>query len=335
MAEHFAIGDVRVAPGEVGRGALWEVWLPDSTRVPLPLMVINGRHDGPTLWLSAAMHGPEISGVEVIRRLMREMIDPAMLRGRVVAAPILNPLAYQAHVMNTPQDGYNLNRVFPGGPMLLSQRLAQAIFERGVMHCDYVIDFHANPNPALMFSIVKQAEGRVGEESAMMAGAFGLTTIHLVLSNEPHRTGTMTDAAMRAGKPALTLELVSWRRIEEPAIQAGVRGTLNVMKRLGMLTGEPEAQPADSVRVLPGELTRTEITAEKGGMVLTLKDVGDPVVREEPVARLIDPYGDEVDVLRSPVDGWLLAYPFLNNQCAATGEIVAFLAFPLRDGVPT
>lgn len=328
MPAPFEIGDIRVAPGEVGRGTLWEMWLPDSTRVPVPLMVVNGRQDGPTLWLSAAMHGPEISGIEVIRRVVRERLDPATLRGRVVAAPVLNPLAYQSHVMNTPQDGYNLNRVFPGGPTLLSQRLAQAIFERGVMRCDYVLDFHANPNPALMFSIVKHAEGRVGEESAGLGEAFGLTTINMVLSNEPHRTGTMTDSAMRAGKPALTLELISWRRIEEPAIAAGVRGTLNVMKRIGMLDGEEE--PQRDIQVLPGRLTRTEITAEKGGVALTLKEIGDPVKRGEPVLRLMNPYGDDVDVMRSPVDGWLIAYPFINSQCLATGDIAAFFAFPLE-----
>ena len=324
----FEIGNVRVAPGEVGRGVLWEHWLPDSTRVPIPLMVVNGAHDGPTLWLSAAMHGPEISGIEVIRRLVREVLDPKTLRGRVVAAPILNPLAYQAHVMNTPPDGYNLNRVFPGGPTLLSQRLAQAIFERGVKRCDYILDFHANPQPALMFSIVKHAEGRVGAESAALGQAFGLTVINMVLSNEPHRTGTMTDAAMRLGKPSLTLELVAWRRLEEPALRAGVRGTLNVMKHLSMLDGKPEPQ-ADDVLVLPGRLTRTELTAEKGGLALTLKQIGDPVKQGEPVMRLVDPYGDEVDVLRSPVDGWLMAYPFINSQCLATGDIAAFFAFPL------
>ncbi len=329
MAAAFEIGDIRVAPGEVGRGTLWEIWLPDSTRVPVPLMVVNGAQDGPTLWLSAAMHGPEISGIEVIRRLVRETLDPARLRGRVVAAPVLNPLAYQAHVMNTPQDGYNLNRVFPGGPMLLSQRLAAAILERGVLRCDYVLDFHANPHPAMMFSIVKCAEGRVGEESAALGEAFGLTVITMKLSNEPHRTGTMTDAAMRAGKPALTLELVSWRRLEEPAIRAGVRGTLNVMKRLGMLDGAIEPQGDDVLR-LPGRLTRTEVTSERGGIALPLKGVGDRLARGEPIMRLVDPYGDEVDTLRSPVDGWLMAYPFINSQCLATGDIVAFIAFPME-----
>jgi predicted deacylase len=102
------------------------------------------------------MHGTEMTGTEVIRRLLREVLTPAELRANIVAVPILSPLAYQAQLMNTPQDGYNLNRVFPGKPkMFLSHRLAHLIFHGLLRPCDCVIDPNANSSPAVQFAIVK------------------------------------------------------------------------------------------------------------------------------------------------------------------------------------
>ena len=327
-ADILEIGDLRVAPGELRFGALEGIYLRDSSRVDIPITVLRGEASGPTLWIDAAMHGPEIVGVEVIRRVMREELNPSRLRGTIVAAPILNPLAYQAQEMNTPQDEVNFNRVFPGNPRgLTSQRLAARVLNEGVLKADAAINFHANALPAMPFAIVGGGDGPADRRAREMAEAFGLTTIRMRVSNEPHRTGTISAAAAVAGTPVLVIELIPWRRLDEPGVSVGVRGTLNVLRHLGMLDGELE--PQAGIPIIPGSLTRTEVTVDKGGLAYPLKQPGDAVQAGEMILVLRNPYGDIVEEVRSPVDGWVLAFPFRLNQAAVTGDYVAFIAYRL------
>lgn len=320
------IPGLHLEPGTIQKAAVPCAYLPDTSVVSIPIFVMTGKSDGPVLWVSAAMHGPEITGTEVIRRLMREILNPAELRGAVVAVPILNPLAYQVHQMNTPQDGYNLNRVFPGDPkMLLSHRLAYLIYHKLVKHCDYVIDLHSNPPPAMQFTIVKEvADAELTARCRAMANAFGITTIEMLYEHEKHRTGTMAECALADGKPCLVPELIYWRRIEEISVQTGVRGVLNIMKSLGMIEGELEKQ--SGVLLIEGRLTRIELTANKGGLVTILKTAGERVKAGQKIGMVRDPWGDVVEDIIAPKDGWILAWPLLGNQAVATGDFLTFIA---------
>ncbi|MDQ7843793.1 MAG: succinylglutamate desuccinylase/aspartoacylase family protein [Armatimonadota bacterium] len=320
------IAGISVPPGrrELGRVACGE--LPDGTVIYQPLILVNGAEPGPVLWLGAGLHGTEVPGMEVIRRVTREAVDPRRLRGAIVAAPLLNPFSYHQHQMLTPQDGYNLNRVFPGDTtMLLSHRLAAQI-ARLAEPCDACIDFHANPTPAMQFSIVKHSgDEALWERSLALARAFGITTIQMIPTHERHRTGTFTDYVQERGKPCLVLELIAWRRMDPRSIETGVRGTLNVLRHLGMLEGEIE--PQDGVPIIDGPLSRIELTANRGGLVHPLKEAGEAVREGEPIALIRDLWGDVVEEVRSPRTGWLLAWPLLGNQAAATGDILVFIAF--------
>lgn len=328
---NFTIGDVVAEAGTVARGKLGSVYLSDGTAVDIPLMIVNGAEDGPVLWVSAAMHGQELSGIAVVWDIVKQHLDPQTLRGTVVAPPLLNPLSFNGGTYFTPQDGYNINRVFPGdADGLLTARMAHLVLEEGVKKVDYLIDFHANPEPAMYFSIVKESEDQaVWETSRGMADAFGITTIEMILKYEAHRTGTMTDAALQLGKPSLVIELIPWRRISPEAVQVGVRGVLNVMKHLDMIDGETE--PQSDVLVLDRRLTRTEVTASRGGLVREYKAPGDPVSEGEVVGHVVDTFGDPVEEIVSPVDGWLMAFPLLGNQAAGTGDILAFFAFEKQE----
>lgn len=322
-------GDVSVKPGESARGQLGTVYLAEGTAVNIPLMVVRGEQDGPVLWLGAAMHGQEISGIPVIWEVIKEHLDPKTLRGTVVGAPLLNPLSFNGGTYFTPQDGYNINRVFPGDPNgLLTHRMANFIYEEGVKKCDYLIDFHCNVSSAMHFSIVKGTDNvDAWKRSQAMAKAFGITTIEMILKHEAHRTGTMGQEAGALGKAIITIELVPWRLIDQQAVRVGVRGTLNVMKSLGMIDGEIEAQ--DEIKVLPNNLSRTELNATRGGLVKEFAGVGDKIKKGELLGQIVDVYGDPVEDIISSVDGWLLAWPMMNNQAAGTGDHVAFLAFEI------
>jgi predicted deacylase len=297
----------------------------DSSFVETPLIVVNGAEPGPILWIDSTMHGTEILGFEIIRRLVREEINPATLKGALITAPIVNPLAYYDQVMNTLQDENNMNRVFPGNAGgLITQRLAHQMFQDGVLKADYAITFHASPKPAVEFSIVSEDDDPISVRSQEMADAFGVTTLWLKFKNEPRRNGTLPSAAGARGKPVLLVELVGWREFDPVSIEIGLRGTMNIMRRLGMIEGEIE--PQSSAVIIPGPLTRHDVVANKGGFAYPTKKAGEAVAAGEPILLLRNPYGDIVEEIASPADGWLLAYHLRNNYAAMTGDMVAFVA---------
>ncbi|MGZ9190347.1 MAG: succinylglutamate desuccinylase/aspartoacylase family protein [Nitrospira sp.] len=293
------------------------------------MIVVNGAHAGPRLWLSALIHGPEATGAEVIRRVLRETIDPMVLQGSIICAPIANPLAFQDSTYDTPYDGYNLNRVFPGNPNgSITHRMAAVLYEQ-VKRCDFIMDLHANAVPALQFCIVAHApDPKVVERSFEIARAFGLTTRLMKVSEEAQwassRSGTLLEVAARDGIPGCIAELLYWYRIDPGSVEVGTRGVLNIMKALGMIAGQIEKQ---DVLVIDGELAGAEQTCKEGGLVFFSKNVGDPVTQGETIAIVRDPYGDLLEEVKAPVTGWVTAYPLRRNQAATSGDTVAFFVY--------
>ncbi len=311
----LTFGDITVSPGETKRGRLGSIYLFDGTRVDLPLMAVRGKKDGPVFWMSAAMHGQELSGIAAIWEIMKQRIDPEELRGTIVAAPLLNPLSFGGGTYFTPQDGYNFNRVFPGSPKGgLTDRMVNFVVEEGIKKADYLLDFHSNPDPAICFSILLgPTDKEPGRTSQAMADAFGVTTIEVTPKlEEGIRSGTMSETALQYGKPMIVVELIPWWRITPLAVQVGVRGALNVLKTLGMIDGEIEQQ--EGIPVIPGHLTRTELLSDRGGLVTMYKQPAEPVKKGELIGHVVDNFGDPVEDLISPVDGWMMAYPLMFSE---------------------
>ena len=105
MPEDLKVANVSTRPGEMVFGQFTVGRTSWSQEVNIPLMVVNGAHEGPRLWLSAVIHGPEATGTEVVRRVLREHVDPSTLHGSIICVPIANPLAFQDSTYQTPYDG--------------------------------------------------------------------------------------------------------------------------------------------------------------------------------------------------------------------------------------
>jgi predicted deacylase len=329
----FTVGTARCPRGERAFGHVVAAYLEDASEVRLPVILVHGAREGPTLYLGAAMHGIEIAGAEVIRRLTRQLIDPRDLRGRIVAVPIQNPLAMREHSMLTPKDGQNINRLFPGGPAdTITGRLAEVLFRDVVLRADYVIDIHSNTPPTLCWVTLHTHDGDpVGDKAAELAEVFGITIIQpgpgATWGQVGQERGMLCDKAGEQGKPSFILELTAFT-FEEAAIRTGVRGLLNVMRHLGMIEGTVE--PQTDVPVIRERLAKVRpLRATRGGFVHHLAQVGDRVAAGQPVAAIVDPWGDEVERVVSPVDGYVVTYPrMLGNQAAATGDLVVMVAPP-------
>lgn len=331
MKSTFEVGNISAKPGTVSCGYLPFGYLNDSSSVEIPIILVNGSEPGPTLWIGSTMHGIEIGGIEVIRKITREIVDPSQFKGQIIAWPILNPYAFRDAMTNTPQDLANINRVFPGGSkQLVSHRLAHLIMKYMPL-ADYVIDFHSNVEPSLVHTIVKPAPDiGVRARSLDMANAFGATVVFVeqVIENTPSdgvpKSGsTFTECTIAAGKPTITVELSNSRRLDPDSIEAGICGVQNVMHLLGMVEKGSGAQ--DRIRCLPGIYARTVMTADVGGLVTFVKLPGERIVQGEVILQVRNPIGDLIQEIKSPIDGYPLAYPLQGNQAVGTGDYLAFL----------
>ena len=224
---------------------------------------IDGAASGPTLGVSALIHGDEVTGPEVIRRL-RDVIDPARLRGRVRLVPVANPLAFQTLTRGTPLavEIGNLNRVFPADPSLdLPARLAHALQTQFLDQVTHLVDLHAGGT----FPIVDYS---ISLRDLDLALAFGQRVIRQVEGY----AGTMGALAAAQGKPVVIAEIGGGYALDGHYIEMGVRGVLNVMRHLKMIDGRlelPDRQTVirDTATLRPGHggLMHSELGADAMG----------------------------------------------------------------------
>lgn len=325
MRDVFEVGTARAGRGTLATGYIESAYRRDGSRVQIPLIVVHGASPGPVLWVGSTVHGDEIPGCEVIRRVARERLDPRTLRGTVIAAPVQHPVAYETSTRLTLHDGVNINRVFPGNRGgTLTERIAYDLFHQGVAAADVVLDIHSNAIGAVTFNIVRVGgSGSAWDAQWDLAEAFGIT-VAVGRLGQTGLSGMLQDAALDAGKPALTIELSGGYVWEEPSVRAGVTGVLNVMRHLKMVDGAIE--PQTEVPVIGGRLTnRHYVNCDRGGLVRPLLPLGAAVKRDEPVAVLYDVFGNDVETIRSPIDGWVITYPVTGNRTAASGDSIAFV----------
>lgn len=200
------------------------------TRTPMtmPVHVRRGRRAGPSLFVCAAVHGDELNGVEIIRRLMKRRAL-SRIRGTIIAVPFVNVYGVIDRSRYLP-DRRDLNRSFPGsGRGSLAARLADLFMNEIVAHCTHGIDLHTG---ALHRGNLPQVRGNLDDEETLrLAGLFGVP----VLINADLRDGSLREAAAARGIPMLLYEAGEALRFDEVSIRAGVQGILNVMRGLDML----------------------------------------------------------------------------------------------------
>ncbi|MHA6347609.1 succinylglutamate desuccinylase/aspartoacylase family protein [Roseivivax sp. CAU 1761] len=318
MSQPFLLGGTEIAAGTQATIDMPVSVLSDHTPVTLSARVVHGRRPGPVMFVSAAVHGDEVIGVEIVRRLLRA--TPLLrLSGTLIAVPIVNAFGFLNQSRYLP-DRRDLNRVFPGSAQgSLAGRIADLFLTEVVARSDLGIDLHS---AAVGRSNLPQIRLTPGNARLRDLGArFGapVTLISRI------RDGSLREAAEAGGVDVLLYEAGEGLRFDEFAVRAGVAGILRVMQGVGMLgaRGVPRA------RGTPVFCERSGWTrAPSGGLLRTLKACGDYVTEGEVLGLVADPFGDVEAEVRATETGIVVGRT--NLPVVHEGDALFHIAVPAR-----
>jgi predicted deacylase len=289
-----------------------------GSAIPTPVLVAEGMAPGQTLCLSAAVHGDELNGIEIVRRVMYSL-NPEKLTGRVIGVPIVNLQGFERHSRYLP-DRRDLNRFFPGNPRGSSaSRIAYSFFRQIVKHCDALVDLHTG---SFHRTNLPQLRANLLDESVLeMTEGFG----GLVILHSTGGMGTLRAAAVRAGVPAVTLEAGEPLRVDDKAVDHSVKALYSLLDDMGMYKrrsfwGTPEPTYYGSMWV----------RADKGGMLLGDVKLGKRVKQGDVLGTVTDPITNVKQEILAPQPGRVIGMAL--NQFVMPGYAAFHLGVEAPDG---
>ena len=305
IAEPLTLLGSNIAAGTTQRLSWIATELFEGVSVSTPVFVVNGGQPGPTLCLTAAIHGDELNGIEIVRRIMHD-IAPDKLSGAIIGVPIVNVQGFRRGSRYLP-DRRDLNRYFPGNPNGSSAaRIAHSFFQNVVTHCDALIDLHTG---SFERANLPQIRADLRDPDVLtLAQGFGATVI---LHSTPG-VGTLRHAATQAGIPSVTLEAGGPLELELKEVKHGVKGIETLIASLGMMHkrrfwGDPE----------PVYYRSTWIRAESGGILFSDVSLGSSVRKGDLLGTITDPMSNVSVELRAPYSGRIIGMS--RNQVVMPG----------------
>ena len=300
MRQPFLIGGTSVSAGERKLVDLPISKLSNHTPVTLPVHVMHGLQPGPTMFVSAAIHGDELNGVEIIRRVLRTL-RPGSLAGTLLSVPIVNAYGFIGRSRYLP-DRRDLNRSFPGSPHgSLAARIANLLLTEVVARSQIGIDLHTAAVHRVNLPQIR-CDFKRRPRTRDLSLAFGAP----VVLESPERSGSLRKAAREMGVDVLVYEGGEGLRFDEFAIQAGVDGIAGVMLSMGMLESPDHVearQPAPGAIVPMFANASTWVRAPEGGILRTNKRIGGSVGEGEIMGHIANPYEDADVPVISPRRG--------------------------------
>ena len=294
-----------VAPGTVKRLSWTSGLVVGGFSVPVPVTVMNGKGNGPVLCLTAAIHGDELNGIEVVRRVLDD-IDVEALNGAVIGVPIVNLQGFYRGTRYLP-DRRDLNRHFPGNAKgSAATRMAYSFFSEVVRHCSALVDLHTG---SLDRTNLPQVRANLSTPLvAKLTQSFGAT----VVLHSVGEKGSLRRAAQDAGIPAVTFEMGEPMRVQQEQVEHGAKAVETLMYALGMSSqrrfwGDPESVYFRSkwVRV------------DQGGILFSDVALGERVSEGELLGTVTDPLSNKQFRVYAPVSGRILGMAL--NQVVLPG----------------
>ena len=312
----FTYDGGRVDLGETAnvRYTISETYLGDPVRMPVTIVV--GERPGPTVFLSAATHGDELNGVEVVREVAHEW-DLTELCGTLVCLPALNVPGFIAQQRYLPVYDRDLNRSFPGDEESTgSKRMANRIFRNFVAPCDYGLDFHTSTRGRTnMIHVRADMDNR---QVARVAKAFATNVV--IPSDGPD--GTLRREATDAGVPTITVEMGEAHRFQRPLIDRALVGVRSVLAEFGLMPGESVHWPGWRT-IIDESDDKTWLRADAGGLVDMHYERGAFVEEGEPICTIGNPFKTENTVVEAPFPGLLVGV--LENPLVYPGNPLCHL----------
>jgi predicted deacylase len=288
----ITIGNVTVAPGQSAAINLPIADLYTGTSLSMPVKVVNGRRAGPVLFVAAAIHGDELNGVEIVRRLLRQKMLRS-LSGTLLAVPVVNVHGFLERSRYLP-DRRDLNRSFPGSAKgSIAARTANTFVKEIVSKANCGIDLHTG---AVNRANLPQVRANLDDEKTLeLAEVFGAP----VIINSIIRDGSLREYAAENGFPMLVYEAGEALRHDEVCIRAGLRGVKRIMRHIGML---PKAKASKAVHPVVADAT-SWVRAPESGIVSHKVALGERVVEGQRLAVISDPLGEAQEKVEAPFDG--------------------------------
>jgi predicted deacylase len=306
-----------VLPGTSERLSWSATELFEGVPVSTPVLVVNGAKPGPTLCLAAAVHGDELNGIEIVRRVIHDL-DEQNLNGAVIGIPIVNVQGFRRGSRYLP-DRRDLNRYFPGNPNgSAAARIAHSFFTQVIPHCDALIDVHTG---SLSRSNLPQirADLRNPEVVTLTQGFASMVVLH-----SPATPGMLRYAATEAGVPTVTLEAGGPLVLELNEVKRGVKGVESLLTSLGMvpklrLFGDPE----------PVYYSSSWVRSNNGGILLSNVSLGSTIRKGDLLGTITDPMNNvQIDLL-SPYSGRVIGMS--RNQVVMPGDAAFHVGIQAED----
>lgn len=298
----FTINGTKVKRGDCKQVNFQIAKLPTHTVIDLPVFVYRGKYPGPTLLLTAGVHGDEINGVETLRRMISDKsIVPDS--GTVIAVPIVNIYGFLNNNRYLP-DGRDLNRCFPGRKEgSLASRIAHILMNKICIKTDFGVDFHTG-GPNKNFPQIRcDTSEKINLD---LAKAFGAPLI----VNSRLRDGSFREAAWNRGKSILVFESGESMRMDENSIYEGIRGIRNLMNYTGMTKKSDDNRKSVLIN------KSSWIRAGYSGMFRAYKELGQEIKKNDVLASITDPFGESEYPIISKSGGYILSmrsHPIVNK----------------------
>jgi predicted deacylase len=288
------LGDL-ILPGERRRLMLLSSESFAGADIELPVLALRGPRPGPTLCLTAGVHGDELNGIEIVRQIF-EHTKPSQLSGMLIGVPVVNLHGFRRNSRYLP-DRRDLNRYFPGHPSGSSaSRIANAVFEGVLLGCNALVDLHTG---TLHRSNLPQVRADLRDPRQLdLARSFGIG----VVVHNAGAPGTLRRAAQDAGIRAITYEAGEPMRFQREEIERGVQGVRSLMASLG-LSGAHGRRDADDHRVY---FRSRWVRVDEGGIFLTDRRLGERVQEGDLLGTVTDPISNERSQILAPVSGRIL-----------------------------
>jgi predicted deacylase len=306
-----------IAPGESAQLSWQATELFEGVAVTTPVLAVNGARPGPILCLTAAVHGDELNGIEMVRRVMHDL-DAEKLRGAIIGVPIVNVQGFRRGSRYLP-DRRDLNRYFPGNARgSAASRIAHSFFTKIVMQCDALIDLHTGSQHRSNLPQIR-ADLRDPDVVTLTQGLGGMVILHSTPA-----AGTLRGAATAVGIPTVTLEAGGPSVLDPAVVRQGVTGIQTLISELSMqrrrsIWGDPE----------PVYYRSTWVRADSGGILFADVSLGSTVRKGEVLGTITDPVSNARTELRAPYSGRILG--MARNQVVVPGNATFHLGIESDD----